>query len=125
MLHGCNQNAHSFAAGTRMNQYAEEHGFAVLYPHQNNFRNLNNCWHWFNAEERYGLREKIASSQSSLRYYKQHDDSLAAEDIAFDMDHVYIAGLSAAGCFSGAIIMEYSHLFKGLFTLMPYVPNGS
>lgn len=128
MMHGCNQTAQSFAAGTRMNLYAEAHGFAVLYPHQNNFRNLNNCWHWFNADERYGLREKN-SIVTIIAGILQHDENLATEDITFDMDHVYIAGLSSGAALAGQIIMEYSHLFKGAFLhscpMFPMVRNAA
>ena len=34
MLHGCTQDAASFAAATRMNEAADRHGFLVVYPQQ-------------------------------------------------------------------------------------------
>src|SRR5215212_1071562 len=44
MLHGCTQDAASFAAATRMNETADRHGFIAAYPQQDRGDNQQGCW---------------------------------------------------------------------------------
>src|SRR4051794_17381324 len=50
MLHGCTQDAASFAAATRMNGAADRHGFLAVYPQQARGENPQGCWNWFLPE---------------------------------------------------------------------------
>src|SRR5436190_1589365 len=50
LLHGCTQDADTFARGTRMNDEAESRGWIVLYPEQPSSANQNKCWNWFQPD---------------------------------------------------------------------------
>ena len=51
MLHGCTQSPDDFAAGTRMNECAEEHGLLRRLPGATASANPSKCWNWFEGSE--------------------------------------------------------------------------
>ena len=102
MLHGCHQDARSFAGGTRMNSIAEEQGFIVLYPQQSARANPLRCWNWFRPRTADGSGEAAAIA-ALVRY--------VARLYPVDRSRVYLAGMSAGGAMTAILALCYGATF--------------
>ncbi len=106
MLHGCTQSADDFAAGTRMNRLADEHGFLVVYPEQASSANPSKCWNWFQAQDQVRDSGEPALIAGIVRE--------VAASHGVDMRRIFVAGLSAGAAMAVILGETYPELFAGV-----------
>jgi poly(hydroxyalkanoate) depolymerase family esterase len=117
MLHGCTQDPADFAAGTRMDALAEEHGFLVLYPEQPRSRHPQACWSWYEpAHQRRGAGEPAALARMV--------EAVAAEHGA-DRRRVYAAGVSAGGAMAAILAATYPDVFAAAASHSGIAPGAA
>ena len=115
MLHGCSQDAKSFAASTRMNVVAARERFLVLYPEQDRLSNPQGCWNWFDTK-------------SGRAYGEAASIMLAIDQVCVlypaDRDRIAVAGMSAGASMAALLVTRYPERFKAV-TMHSGIPPGT
>ena len=114
MLHGCTQSPDEFAAGTRMNALADQHGFLVVYPAQAANANGSKCWNWFRSEDRSRDRGEPSIIAGITRE--------VASSYRIDERRIFVAGLSAGAAMAVILGTTYPELYAavGAHSGLPY-----
>ena len=109
VLHGCLQTPADIAAGTQMNQLADQKRFIVVYPQQTAFFNSSECWNWFlpidqargNGEPSIiaGITQSVEQS-TSLWTINSH--------------RVYVTGISAGAAMSVIMGATYPDIYAAI-----------
>ena len=115
MLHGCGQDANSFAASTRMNRIAMRERFLVLYPEQDRLANGQGCWNWFDTGTGRAYCEAALIMKAIDQVCLLHP---------VDKSRVAVAGLSAGASMAALLVTRHPGRFKAV-VMHSGIPPGT
>jgi poly(hydroxyalkanoate) depolymerase family esterase len=115
MLHGCGQDADTFAASTRMNRIARQHRFLVLYPEQDRLRNVHGCWICYET--------RIGSARAEMSLILNAINQ-ACTLYGADRQRIALAGLSAGASMAALLATHEPERFKAVI-MHSGIPPGT
>ena len=102
LLHGCVQNGEELALQSGFVELAKQHHFTLLIPQQSQNNNVKSCFNWFSDQDSSKDQGEVLSIKNMILALKAQTK----------INHVYIAGLSAGGAMTSALLVHYPQLFS-------------
>ena len=104
-LHGCTQTATDYYNNSGWSKYADQWGFAVVYPQTSSANNSLSCFSWFDSTKDTRGNGEAASVTQMVSYAESHYGS--------DSHRVYVTGLSAGAGMTADLLADYPDVFAG------------
>jgi poly(hydroxyalkanoate) depolymerase family esterase len=113
VLHGCRQDAASFAADAGWIAIAQQFRLALLLPEQTFENNKGRCFNWFRPDDVRRGSGEIMSIRQMIRH--------AITRFGSDPKQIFVAGFSAGGGMAAALLAAYPAVFAagGIVAGMP------
>jgi poly(hydroxyalkanoate) depolymerase family esterase len=105
VMHGCTQDAATFANETGWIQLADRFGFALALPQQTQANNFNSCFRWFDSNHN-------RRDEGEALSIKQMVDKMKSTH-GIDPRRVFVTGLSAGGAMTSVMLATYPDVFAG------------
>jgi poly(hydroxyalkanoate) depolymerase family esterase len=105
VMHGCRQNARTFANEIGWIHLADKLRLALAMPEQTQANNPSNCFNWFQPNN-------ITRDQGEAMSIKQMVDKMKS-DHNVDPKRIYATGLSAGGAMTSVMLATYPEVFAG------------
>lgn len=102
-LHGCTQNAQTYADNSGLPELADRDGFLVVFAETSSANNLNKCFNWFQAAD----NRRGQGEAASIRQMAAHAVSAYSADPA----RTFVTGLSAGGAMTSVMLAAYPDVF--------------
>jgi poly(hydroxyalkanoate) depolymerase family esterase len=109
MLHGCTQTPADFAAGTQMDQLADQKQFVVVYPQETSTYNQEKCWNWFDSADQSRGSGEPAIIAGIVQAVEQ-----TTSQWTIDTRRIYAAGLSAGAAMTVILGATYPDIFAAI-----------
>ncbi|HEX5119439.1 MAG TPA: PHB depolymerase family esterase [Pseudonocardiaceae bacterium] len=104
-LHGCTQTATDYFTDSGWPQFADQWGFAVVFPQQSTANNAESCFDWWTPSDDGRGQGEAASVRQMV--------SFAETTYGVDPARIFVTGLSAGGGMAADLLADYPDVFAG------------